>query len=338
MSAGATSGEQATLAAALQAVVAARLPDTPGIEGLRRLSAGATLQTWAFDAVGATSRRPLILRRVPGGGPRGYDALTLPTEAELLRALARQGAAVPPVVHTLAPDEGAGEGFVMTRIEGETIPRRILRDADFAAARPQLAAQFGAALGRIHRADPALLPALPSRDAAQLLAEMRSRCAELDAPRPVFELALRWLDDHCPPPGETTLVHGDFRHGNAIVGAEGLRAVLDWELAHWGDPHEDLAWICLPPWRFGELDQPVGGFGAREPFHRAWEETTGRRVDRQRLHFWAVAGSLRWGLGCAGMLRWFRSGRDRSVERAMIARRASENEMDLMRLFAHGEA
>ena len=150
-----------------------------------------------------------------------------------------------------------------------------------------------------------------------------------------FELALRWLRERLPgDPVRPQLVHGDFRNGNLIVGPEGVRAVIDWEIAHLGDPAEDLAWICLPPWRFGQIDRPVGGLGARADLFDAHAAATGQPVEVDRVDFWQVMGSLRWGIGCAGMLDWFASGRDPTVERAMIARRVSENELDLMRFFA----
>jgi aminoglycoside phosphotransferase (APT) family kinase protein len=128
-----------------------------------------------------------------------------------------------------------------------------------------------------------------------------------------------------------TLVHGDFRHGNLIIGSEGLRAVLDWELAHLGDPMEDLGWICVNSWRFGEIDKPVGGFGSREELFAGYEEA-GRRVDPDRVKFWEVMGTLRWGVMCCGMMQRFRIGPDHSMERAMIGRRSSETEIDLLRL------
>jgi aminoglycoside phosphotransferase (APT) family kinase protein len=153
-------------------------------------------------------------------------------------------------------------------------------------------------------------------------------------PRPVFELALRWLSRNDPGPAqEVTLVHGDFRHGNLIIGPDGVRAVLDWELAHLGDPMEDLGWICVNSWRFGEIDKPVGGFGTREELFAGYEDG-GRRVDATRVKFWEVMGTLRWGVMCCGMMRRFRIGPDHSMERAMIGRRASETEIDLLRLLA----
>ena len=122
----------------------------------------------------------------------------------------------------------------------------------------------------------------------------------------MFELALRWLRDHDPgPSAEVTLVHGDFRHGNLIIGPDGVRAVLDWELAHLGDPMEDLGWVCVNSWRFGEIDKPVGGFGTREELFAGYE-AAGRRADPERVKFWEVMGTLRWGVMCCGMMQRFR--------------------------------
>ena len=153
----------------------------------------------------------------------------------------------------------------------------------------------------------------------------------------MFELALRWLRERDPGPSkEVTLVHGDFRHGNLIIGPDGVRAVLDWELAHFGDPMEDLGWICVNSWRFGEIDKPVGGFGSREDLFAGYEEA-GRKVDPDRVMFWEVMGTLRWGIMCCGMMQRFRTGPDHSMERAMIGRRSSETEIDLLRLLAPRE-
>ena len=318
---------------ALQAMTARIVPGASGIANLRRLSAGATLQTWSFDAVAdGTMLHPLILRRSPGG-LRSTESLSLEVEAELIRALAGSGAPVATVVHTLVPQDGLGDGFLMTRIEGETIPRKILRDEEFAAIRPHLATQFGAILGAISKVDTARLPPLPFKPADVIMTRLSNRYETLGVARPVFEVAFRWLRQNAPAElAQYRLVHGDFRNGNMIFGSDGVRAVLDWEVAHIGDPAEDLAWICAPPWRFGELDRPVGGLGSRQQLFEAFEAATGERIDPARVHYWEVMGSLRWGVSCASMLDWFASGRDQTVERAMIARRVSENELDLMRI------
>lgn len=341
-----------TLARQLDTLLPQLLPGCTGIAGLQRLSAGATLQTWAFDAVGAGAPQPLILRRSPGG-LRGAESLPLADEAALLRALAAGSAALRPmlaeVLHVLDPGGPVGDGFVMRRVAGETIPRKIQRDASFAGARARLVQQLGQALAAIHRVDPAQLaarlPALPLRGLQATLDRLEARCATLARPNPVFAFALRWLNEHLPDPADEprVLVHGDYRLGNVIVAPDspdapdtpgGLAAVLDWEIAHLGDPAEDLAWICLPPWRFGRIAQPVAGLGTREQLFAAYQAAGGAPVDAARVRWWQAAGSLRWGLGCAGMREWFDSGRDGSVERAMIARRVSENEIDLLRLIA----
>jgi aminoglycoside phosphotransferase (APT) family kinase protein len=174
--------------------------------------------------------------------------------------------------------------------------------------------------------------------AAKEIAEIGREYRGFNWPRPVFELALRWLSDHDPGPSdEVTLVHGDFRHGNLIIGPDGVRAVLDWELAHLGDPMEDLVWICVISWRFGEIDKPVGGFGSREDLFAGYE-AAGRKADPARVKFWEVMGTLRWGVMCCGMMQRFRIGPDHSMERAMIGRRASETEIDLLRLLAPRES
>ncbi len=329
------------LQAGLDALLPQLLPRAQRCSGLQRLSAGATLQTWAFDAVddgdGGFSH-PLILRRSPGG-LRGNESLSLPLEADLVRALAGSGVPVAEVLHTLQPTDGLGDGFIMTRIAGETIARKILRDAEFASARELLVHQLGMAAGALHTwpvdGSPGL-PRLPVRSTAATLAALQRRCEALPQADPVFEFALRWLQRHLPAePATLRLVHGDFRLGNVIVGpgvGGGLRAVLDWEIAHLGDPAEDLAWVCLPPWRFGQITQPVAGLGQRSALFAAWQAATGEQVDAERVRWWQAAGSLRRGLGCAGMRYWFESGRDATVERAMIARRVSENQIDLLRL------
>lgn len=307
----------------------------PAVHRLQRLTAGATQQTWAFDAVrGDGASRALILRRA-GGGVRSSGMLGLTVEAALVQALHAAGLPVPEVVQVLRPSDGLGEGYVMHRIDGETLPRRIQRDGALANARQQLVAQMGQALGRIHRMPLAGLPPLPHEPAAQRLAQFRRQIDEAGVPRPVFELALQWLHDHLPGPVPPVLVHGDFRLGNLMVDGQGLRAVLDWELAHLGDPAEDIAWACLMPWRFGRIQHRVAGLGALAALLQAHDGEP--PVDPRSVFWWEVAGSLRWGLMCAGMVARFRSG-DVTVERAMIARRASESELDLLHLLRHPEA
>ncbi|MBV8303223.1 MAG: phosphotransferase family protein, partial [Acidimicrobiia bacterium] len=166
------------------------------------------------------------------------------------------------------------------------------------------------------------------------VATWRAMLDGLGQPHPTFELALRWLDDLRPPGTGAAVVHGDFRNGNLIVGPEGLRAVLDWELAHVGDPMEDLGWLCVRAWRFGVGDRPVGGFGARADLYAAYGRASGRAVEPDVVRWWEVLGTLKWGVMCIAQAFTHLSGTVRSVELAAIGRRVCENEWDLLELIA----
>jgi aminoglycoside phosphotransferase (APT) family kinase protein len=321
--------------ALLARCVASWCPGAAGVVDATRLSGGASQETWSFDIVHPDGNTGAILRRAPQGfGAAPARSAGLNAEAALMQLAHAAGVPSPKVLHVLEPQDELGTGFIMQRVEGETIPRKILRDQQFAAARPKIARQCGEILSVLHGLPQPELPELRRMTAASEIAELDRDHRSFEWPRPVFELALRWLRDHDPGPSdEVTLVHGDFRHGNLIVGPDGVRAVLDWELAHLGDPMEDLGWICVNSWRFGEIDKPVGGLGSREELFAGYE-AAGRSVDAARVNFWEVMGTLRWGVMCCGMMQRFRLGPEHSIERAMIGRRSSETEIDLLRLLA----
>ncbi len=329
--------ERSERLAALAGALAGALGVEPGaVTGLRRLSGGASRETWSFDADG----RPLILQRERPGGMRTAG---MGTEAALLRAAADQGVPVPGVVVTDADvpapaseDGGLGAAWmVVDRVDGETIARKILRDDAYAAARPLLAAQCGEALARIHRIAPDAVPGLAHGDQ---VAQLRSTLDAVGEPHPAFELGFRWLARHRPAAVGTrdAVVHGDFRNGNLVVGPDGLRAVLDWELAHRGDPLEDLGWLCVRAWRFG-AEPRVGGFGAVDELVGAYEATAGEVVDRDALHWWEVLGTLKWGIICVVQAATHLTGVIRSVELAAIGRRVCEVEHDLLLLLPEGD-
>jgi aminoglycoside phosphotransferase (APT) family kinase protein len=235
------------------------------------------------------------------------------------------------IVHVLSPEDGAGAGYVMQRVDGESLAPRILRDEEYATARAVLARQCGEAAARIHRLDRGALPELRTLLPATLLDNYRQMYDSYGDPHSVFEWAFRWLVERAPAASEPRLVHGDFRHGNLIVGTDGLRAVLDWEGAHLGDPMEDLGWISVYSWRFGG-PHPVGGFGSREDLFAGYEAGGGGKVDPARVRWWEIFGSLRWGIICQSMGFSHLLGYTRSVEKAAIGRRSSETEVDLLNL------
>jgi aminoglycoside phosphotransferase (APT) family kinase protein len=302
---------------------------------LRQLSGGASRETWSFDLADASGRRRgFVLRRDPGeyGGESDRS-----TEYLLYAAAADAGVAVPRVRVLLRPKDGLGRGFVMDRVEGETIARRILRDDAYASARPRLAAQCGEIAARIHAIEPAQLPELPVRHAAAQLDQFRASLDTFGEPHPAVELGLRWLAERVPSlPARPELVHGDFRNGNFIVGPEGIRAVLDWELAHLGDPVEDLGSLCVKSWRFGVNDKPVGGFGTVADLVAAYERAGGRKVDEDALRFWVALGTLKWGVICVGQAFTHLNGLVRSIELATLGRRVAETEWDLLEILDGG--
>ena len=300
------------------------------VRDLHRLSGGASRVTSAFDLeTGAgpdAGVRPLILQVDRGDPAAGAGKVRL--ERALLEAA---GAAAVPVPAVVAMGQGDAVGsawLVVERFEGETIPRKILRDPEWAGARRALTQQCGSTLAAIHTIDPDAVEGLPRAD------PLRDPLPLLDALheiRPALELGARWLAAHRPDDGARVTVHGDFRLGNLLVGPEGLRGVLDWELAHGGDPAEDIGWLCAPAWRFGGEGE-VAGVGSLDELLAAYAAAGGAPIDPVRVHWWEVYATVKWATICALQASAHLSGATRSVELAAIGRRVCESEWDLFAL------
>lgn len=330
------STDAAEVADGLAHALAAAWGGEVAITDLDALSSGASRQTWRFTAAADRGKpRPLILQCAQPG----LDlSIGMAPQAQLMRAAAGQGAPVPEVVAGSA-DQGAVAGLgaewvVVSQVDGETIPQRILRDDALAEARAGLAEQCGRVLARIHRIPLEEVPDVPRKDA---LAAYRDTLDLLGQPHPVFEVALRWLVVNRPAKHGPAVVHGDFRHGNFIVAGSGIAAVIDWELAYIGDPMEDLGWLCVKAWRFGR-EPPVGGFGRREDLWAGYANESGTPVDAAVAHWWEVFGTLKWGIICIAQAARFRVDGVRSVELAAIGRRVCEVEHDLLSMLHPGLA
>jgi aminoglycoside phosphotransferase (APT) family kinase protein len=281
------------------------------VSGLTRLSGGASRQTWAFDFAPHNSGplQHLILRRDP---PSALRVGGMPLEAALFSAAAQAGVPVPQLVASGDADpEVLGTGFlVMHRVDGETIARKILRDEPYAHARSVSVAQMGAALAKLHSAP---IESVAGLEHVDPLKKYRDVLDEIGHASPTFEMAFRWLQANKPAPVADVIVHGDFRLGNVIINEQGLAAVLDWELAHLGDPAEDMGWLCVRAWRFGGK-QPVAGLGTYTELLRAYEQAGGVAVSEERVHWWEVAGTLMWGIMCLVQANAHITGMIRSVE------------------------
>jgi aminoglycoside phosphotransferase (APT) family kinase protein len=297
------------------------------VRDLLRLSGGASRVTSAFEleVPGAAPRR-LILQM--DRGDLGAGGGKVPMERALLEAARAVGVPAPAVVAMGVGDDLGADWLVVERLEGETIPRKILRDAEWAGARRALTAQCAGALAAIHTIDPGAIDGLPTADP---LGDPLPFLDALGEARPALELGVRWLDRHRPAAGPRVTVHGDFRMGNFLVGPQGLRGVLDWELAHAGDPAEDIGWLCAPAWRFGGSDE-VGGFGSMEELLGSYAAVGGEAMDRDRVHWWQVHATVKWAVICSLQASAHLSGSTRSVELAAIGRRVCESEWDLFTL------
>lgn len=290
------------------------------VDNLRRLSGGASRETWTFTA----GDERLVLQRTREGGLRRMEV-----EVAVLKAASAAGVPVPEVIFDGAQNELLERPFMIVReVPGETIARRILRDDSYREARRVLPKQLAHAAARLHSIDATQIDGLAADDQ---VAQYRTVLDESGQSHPVFEVAFRWLETNRPAMSAPRLVHGDFRLGNVIVGPDGLSAVLDWELVHLGDPMEDLGWLCVRAWRFGGA-QPVAGLGGYDELLDAYVEVTGVRPSRDTLRWWEVLGTLKWGIMCIVQSQTHLRGVVRSHELAAIGRRVCENEYDLITL------
>ncbi|MEM5517574.1 phosphotransferase family protein [Henriciella sp. AS95] len=318
----------------LSAVVAKIYDGKAELNSAEQLSGGASQETWLLKLAGSLVPDSIILRRAPEGATATSELnpIGLAREAEVIALASDADVPVPKVLRVLTPTDGLGEGFFMSRITGETIARRILRDDQYATARAVLPEQCGMALARIHSVKGASDCGLEESSGLDQLRRYDETYRSTGICRPIFDLAVAWLEDHAPSPLKPALVHGDFRLGNIMVDEQGLASVLDWELSHIGDPREDIAWLCVNSWRFGQSENRVGGFGQLEDLLDAYEQAGGQAFQPTDIDWWEILGSLKWGIMCMMMYESFRSGADPSVERAAIGRRVSETEIDLINL------
>ncbi len=334
---------EAELTEALEAFISRRSGGAAAVSNVERLAGGASCSIYGFVAGwdGGEPRR-LVLRVEAPGKEIGSN---LASEFELLGAAKRAGVTVPSVFWYGDVEEGlGGRFFIMERIEGEALARRLLRDDRYQKARAALPAQLARELARIHSIDPddEALAGLRSKNgddtgkgfAISEVAKWRQILEMVGAeqPWPVLELAGRWLELNAPQSAKAALVHGDFRIGNVMFDERGLTAVLDWELSHIGDPLEDVGWLAVRSWRYGADDKAIGGLCSREQFLEEYEAETGRDVSPEHVRYWELFGNWRWAIICVGQQASHKAGAHPDVELASLGRRVAEVEWEILSL------
>jgi aminoglycoside phosphotransferase (APT) family kinase protein len=318
------------LAAGVAEVLSECTGEQPSKVELSRIPGGASRETWLVEA----EDERYVLRRDP---PGSESLVPIGDEFALIAAAAAAGSPVPEPL-AFEPDGGRFEtaGMLMAEVEGTSVAPRLLRKPEYEAARERLPGQLAETLAQIHAIDLASLDGvLPDPPGDSALAQIEEWERQLDAvgePLPAVELGLRWLRANLPEPAEARLVHGDYRLGNFIVDERGLAAVIDWELAHLGDPAEDVGWLCIRSWRFGNDELPVAGVGELDKFLAAYESAGGSPIDAERLRFWEVLGNVKWAIICARQARDHLTGVRRSHELASLGRRICEPEWDMLEL------
>jgi aminoglycoside phosphotransferase (APT) family kinase protein len=326
------------LAAGVRAVLDELPQGDPGELALNAIPGGASRETWLVEAAEATDDADPPSRWVLRSDPPGSESLVpMRDEFALTRLASESGVPVPvPLAFEGEGGRFGSPGVLMEHVPGTSVAPRILRKPEYEPARTPLTGQLAMALARIHAIPLArlegILPAPPPDPAVAQIDEWERQLDEIGAPLPAVELGLRWLRAHAPPPVESRLVHGDFRLGNFIVDEEGLAAVIDWELAHLGDPAEDIGWLCIRSWRFGNDDLPVAGVGGLDEFLARYRAEGGPEIEGDRIRYWEVFGNVKWAVICARQAHDHLSGLRRSHELASLGRRICEPEWDLLQL------
>lgn len=315
--------------------------DGARIEDTTTLTGGAIHQHWRIDVTfegGPLGGDPVALVLRAEGDATLDESLSVAEEFAIARAAFEAGVAVPEPLWQ-CDDAALGRAFSIWRfVEGVAAGHLLVRDETLGGPRPALLARLGEELARIQTITPGHpgLEWLPVPEPSPALAAVATYRTALDAhprPRPALEWGLRWLEREAPETERLVLVHSDYRTGNFIVGEDGLRGVLDWEFARWGDPLEDPAWLSARAWRFNRYDRRAGGLGDLADFERGY----GRALPPRALHYWEVMAHVRWAIIAIHQGERHSSGRQPSLELALTGRIVDEIELEVLTLIEEGE-
>lgn len=311
---------------ALARYLAARLDGATdvAVNGLSRIPGGASRETWMFDAEwtegGARRREAFVLRKDP---PASLVESERALEYAFYAAFDGHVSVPVPRMRWLEGDAShlGGAFFIMDRIlDCDSNTRRLL-EPDYDEARPRIARELYEVAAAIHSAD-WTQSSIPNHIDVPALEGCWQREIDywegmIDAnelePQPIIRAAIRWLRANPPPPPKrVSVVHGDFRVGNFLYTKDGIKGIVDWEMAHLGDPLEDLAWSFMELWEWGGAGKK-GGITTVDDAIAAYEAAGGVTVDREALHWWDVFSGVKGqGIWLTGA-RSFHEGRSQEV-------------------------
>ncbi|BAV75240.1 aminoglycoside phosphotransferase [Pseudomonas chlororaphis subsp. aurantiaca] len=305
----------------------------------KRLSGGAIQENWLLEL------------QIDGGPWAGMQRWVLRSDAvsalpaslsraeefAVLSVVHRAGVKVPRPLWMCGDNRVIGRAFFLMEMVSGVAAGRLLSGQCAPTGNPQLAAELGANLARLHRLRPPSteLDFLPKPSATPAMATVlayREFLDSLQSVYPVLEWGLRWCELNAPSESAVCLLHRDYRTGNYLASDEGLQGVLDWEFTGWGDAREDIGWFTARCWRFTRPDLEAGGIGQLDDFLRGYCEVSSLQIDREQLDYWQVMATLRWAVIALQQAQRHLSGEEPSLELALTARLLPELELEILRL------
>lgn len=327
-----------TWLASLKAYLQAQTGHQVEIHNAKPLAGGASRDSWHLSVQVDDRSHEWVLRRdLP---TQMFDeSLTRAQEFALMNRAYQAGVRVAPMRYLCEDTSVLGSPFfLMDYVRGVSIGVKVAQAPEFASARALLPEQMAEQLALIHAMPHADLTFLPQArlglsPAQETIAQCYDILNKLGIQNPVWEWTLRWAEQNAPREYVLSFVHGDFRLGNLLVDPqEGLTAVIDWEFGHVGDPDEELGYVCMRDWRFGNGTLRCAGLCERERFLQAYEGVSRRRVLRDNVTWWEIMGNIRWGIICLSQANRHLSGAEQSVELASLGRRSAEMQLETLRL------
>lgn len=319
------------IVAKLGDAVRRRFGSDAGIANVDVATLGASNRTLLFDLHDGRATRRLVLRQETYRSPVS-PFLSPRDQYGIHQVVHRHGLPIPEPVFELDEGDELDRGFVVACIEGETLPKTLLSDPAFEPARKRFAAQTGEFFARLHGIPVDELPFLAdSADSVDPLAAQMQRYDSYREYHPGIEVGLRWLEKNRPTRRtKKKLIHGDYRVGNLLLNHRGITGVLDWECSHHGSAMEDMGWVCLRSWRFGNIEKPVGGMGPRSELYAAYEANGGETVDADEVRWWEIFSSLKWAVLNIMQADGHVRGERRSLPFACCGRNAAMIEYDML--------